>query len=250
MLKFKLLFVVIATMILGVVMFVGCDSDKGVYSSGESVSAVEANNTNQPESTYEDADNMYTWDDAYGQEIMDKAATRYTVKSYLDNYESQGYAFAPEHSFVVEGYGIPDGGTDSMLVQFVTLAMTYTPDPTRQAMYVTFTESELGFIIAPYMLSFVEPDPDAGFTVETDGVWQLNFPAEVGHYRGRSTDGPAALTLLDDYLDCLAEGTAAGCATTLLLCAPSGLAYPECVAAGCTIALIGSVIGCVFVVWG
>ena len=248
MLKFKSFFVVIATMILGVVMFVGCDADKGVYSSGKCVPIVQSNTTNQPESNDDDAVNLYTYDDAYGQEIMDKAARTYTVKSYLDAYESQGYAFAPEYSFMIEGYGIPDGGTDSMLVQFVTLAMTYTPDPTRQTMYVTFTESELGFIIAPYMLSFIEPDPDAGFFVETDGIWRLNYPAEIGHYR-KAMDGRAALTLLDDYLDCLAEGTAAGCATTLLLCAPSGPAYPECVVVGCTAAFVGSAIGCAFATW-
>ncbi len=237
-------------MIFGITMFVGCDADKGVYSSAERVPAVEANTIDQPESTYEDTAHMYTWDDAHGQEIMDKAAKTYTVKSYLDNYESQGYVFAPEHSFVMEGYGTPDGSTDAMLVQFVTLAMTYTPDPTRHAMYVTFTESKIGFIIAPYLLSFVEPDPDAGFSVEADGIWRLDFPAEIGHYRGRSADGPAAMTLWDDYWDCVKKAYIAGCGGAVVGCLITGPGYPECVSVGCVGAAVAGLIGCAFSVWG
>ncbi len=237
-------------MIFGITMFVGCDADKGVYSSAERVPAVEANITSQPESDNEDAASMHTWDDAYGQEIIDKAAKTYTVKSYLNTYVSQGYAFAPEHSFMMEGYGIPDGGTDSMLVQFVTLVMTYTPDPASQAAYVTFTESELGYIIAPYVLSFVEPDPDEGFSVETDGIWRLDYPAEIGHYRGRATDIGLSVDISQEYLRCVRNGTVATCAAAVVGCLWTGPGYPKCVAAGCTAAFVGSVIACAFIHYG
>jgi hypothetical protein len=50
----------------------------------------------------------------------------------------------------------------------------------------------------------------------------------------------------DSFLNCVEEETAAGCATALFGCAFSGPAYPECVAVGCTVAFVGSVIHCAF----
>ncbi len=141
--------------------------------------------------------------------------------------------------------------------------MTYNSDLERQAMYITYVVCELGFVIAPYMLSFVEPNPDAGFYLETEGVWRLNYPAKIGRCQisitpGLSeTYGPNATfdevmisSLLDDYLDCVASGTAATCATALVVCGASGPAYPTCVAAGCAAGFVGSLIGCAFSVLG
>jgi hypothetical protein len=208
----------------------GCSSNKGVDAPATEALDHSGVNDDQNENVGEETAVIYTWDDSYGQEIINKVVKTQPVQTYMDTYKSQGYRFAPHLSFELEGYGTPEGESDSTLVRFVTIAMTYQPDTLRQAMYITHTECEVGFIVAPYMLSFVEPEPNQGFFVVADGIWRLNYPAQVYFNRGANS---STLTLLDDYLDCVAATTADVCLSSITLCPWMPMAYPQCVAFGC-----------------
>jgi hypothetical protein len=179
-----------------------------------------------------------------GQGIIFQTANSSLIKPYMENFETLGYSFAPGYSFVVEGCGSPEAdSTDTIHVQIVDLAMVNTADTTT-AVYIRYVKCELGGVIAPYMLSFVEPE-EPGFEYVTDGVWQKNYPATVTV--GVKSHEPMAATIYD-FLDCVATGTAGGCAGAIMGCAFTGPAYPACVATGCVMAFFVSVATCALTV--
>ncbi|MFQ6008106.1 MAG: hypothetical protein ACE5K8_04055 [Candidatus Zixiibacteriota bacterium] len=177
-----------------------------------------------------------------GQTSIDKVLNSPFVRPYLDEFNAQGYHFAPGYSYAVEAYVHTADTTDSIAISIVEVAMISDTDTTRAA-YVRYFKSEVGHIITPYLLSFMEPD-EGGFEYVTEGIWQMFLPGEVVPAIGKTRQRMAAN--LDSYLDCVETETAAGCATALTACAFSGAAYPECVAGGCAAALVASVVHCAF----
>ncbi|MEW5795048.1 MAG: hypothetical protein AB1772_01680 [Candidatus Zixiibacteriota bacterium] len=132
--------------------FWGCNSDTGIDGPAPFVpneSEIKLNdyfdvNDNPLANNTDNAAVLHTWDDSHGRLYITKAASSYAVRSRMSDLESLGYRFSPDHSFELEDYGIPENSGRAILVRFVTIAMTYQPDPTRQAMYITYAECELG----------------------------------------------------------------------------------------------------------
>lgn len=164
------------------------------------------------------------------------------VQPYLEEFQVQGYHFSPGHSFVVESFVFSNDTTDSVHFTIVEIAMLNDTDTTRAA-YIRYSKSELGHIISPYMLSFVDP-AEPGFEYVTDGIWRKHLPGEVVPAFGKNRQVMAAT--LDGFLDCVAEKTAIGCAVALITCGVSGPLYPKCVAAGCAGAFVYAVVSCAF----
>ena len=225
-------------------LMVGCNSQRATEAPVE--------NDRLPQVTEEevrtDEDNggvqVMTSATSSGQGIIFQTANSSLIKPYLENFETLGYSFVPGYSFVVEGCGSPEAdSTDTIHVQIVDLAMVNAADTTT-AVYIRYVKCELGGVIAPYILSFIEPE-EPGFEYVTDGVWQKNYPATVT--LGVKSLEPMAATL-DDFLDCVATGTAGGCAGAIAGCAFTGPAYPTCVAAGCATAFFVSVATCALTV--
>jgi hypothetical protein len=157
-----------------------------------------ANNENTPvarvteNETYSDdfADvDLLTTSGIVGQTAIDKVLNSPFVRPYLEQFNAQGYHFAPGYSFDVEVYVHSPDTTDSIAVSIVEVAMVSDTDTTRAA-YVRYFKSELGHIITPYLLSFV-PTDEPGFEYVTDGIWQKFLPGGVVPAIGknRETDG-------------------------------------------------------------
>jgi hypothetical protein len=196
-----------------------------------------------------DDGNLYFYTDPYGAEIITQTAELPRVQSYLAQYTAMQYSLQPAYSFVMEGYVHDDETNDSTFVQHVTLAMVWSPDTTRQAMYLTYSETSKGQVVAPYKLSFIEPEPLGGFRKIAEGLWRLNYPADVYLNwigRNRTIDRSEPLTL-DTFLDCVEEETMFGCGVAIVACAVTLAFEPACAAAGCGAALIGATLHCAYV---
>ena len=178
---------------------------------------------------------------------IDRALATSFVQAEIAHYDSLGYSYAPMYSFVLQGYGTPEGYDDSILCQFVTLAMTFDEAPEQQAVYIQYVSCELGGILAVYMLAFDEWRP--GFVWVTDGVWQKDISVRVIPGVGRHSSVNASSDRINDYLDCVRAGAAAGCSAAIVYCAISGPGFPACAAAGCAGAIVVAAIGCLFTVF-
>ncbi len=185
---------------------------------------------------------ILTTSGATGWTSIDKVLGSPFVQPYLEEFGAQGYHFAPGYSFAVEAYVHSPDTTDSIAFSMVEVAMVNDSDTTRAA-YIRYSKCELGHIITPYLLSFVPPD-EPGFEYVTDGIWQKFLTGKVVPAFGKNREPMAAS--LDGYLDCVEAGTTAGCFVAIASCAYVGPSYPECVATGCALALVASVISCTF----
>jgi|GEM_PF-6561581 len=224
-------------------MFLGCNSDHSSNYIEEDEYTTQENSEYYFDEEDVNTSGFYSSSDPYGNDVITTTLNRSGIQRYLTELESDGYYFSREYSFVQEGNGTPENSEDSIFAQFITLAMLNSIDTTRAA-YILFSTCELGSIVSKYILSFVEPDPDEGFDFVTDGIWRLNYPSTV--YYDKKQMSVASGVLIYDYLDCVEAGTAAGCATALIVCAFTGPAYAMCVAIGCATAFIASAIGCLF----
>jgi hypothetical protein len=231
-------------------MMVGCNVDRATDTANDlgEPSLLTARSEQDDQSV--GSDYFRTPTDRIGGNVIDSLVNLSHLQPYLEDFSSLGYSYSRQYSFVEEAYGVPEWSTDSVLVRFITLAMVYAPDTMRQAAYIMYVESELGFVIAPYVLSFVPPEPYGDFHYITECVWQLDYPIEV--YRAvnsiKGSSSPTACSIFK-FLDCWRENTAAVCAGALILCGVTGPGYPECVAAGCGGAALGSAVGCAFSTW-
>lgn len=171
------------------------------------------------------------------------------IEAIVDSLYTDGYRFSRTYSFAQSTYAVSDDGTDSVFVNRVTLAFVYAADTTEKAAYVDIIDCEYGRIISPYLLSFVEPSGQEPWAAVADGVWQFDYPAAVYPARAQGErDGNAASfdAQIFEYLDCVRNTTAIGCATALVACAFTGPAYPECAAIGCGTAFVYALIDCAF----
>ncbi len=240
--------IVIFMMIAILNMTIGCSEERSANYAGDAVGSSQLEEGVAPVAEFAaiHADLGAPSDSA---EVVLRARTLTRLQPYMSIFQSWGYGYSAEHSFYESGWGTPAGEVDSVQVHFITLAFVPNNGSISHASYISYTESTLGTIVAPYVLSFVEPEPDQGFRMEVEGVWRADYPGEVVSFRSRIPGQMAAEFDINAYLDCVSKGTAAGCATALVLCAASGPAYPACAASGCAGAAIGSAIGCAFAQW-
>lgn len=192
----------------------------------------------------EDTPGFYTSADPYGQNLILETFNRTGIQKHLLDFVEEGYEFSREYSFALEGYGTPEGYEDSVLALFITIAMINPSDSSRAA-YLFYSTCEFGSIVSKYILSFVEPNPEDDFEFVTDGVWRFNYPSVV-YYDKKQMDISSSVATIYDYLDCVEEGTAAGCAAALMGCAFASPGYPACAAGGCASAFLASALLCLF----
>lgn len=168
------------------------------------------------------------------------------VSPAVEDFRQMGYELSLGHCFMQEAWDTPDWMTDSVKVTIHTIAMAYPADEMGRAAYVMYITSQLGTIVAPYEIVFVDQCWEPGFVCIGEGVWQKNYPA-------LDVIGPrthiAAVCTIYDFLDCWREKAAAGCAIAIAGCAVTGPGWGACAAAGCGVAIVASGIECAFETW-
>jgi len=192
-------------------------------------------------------DHYMSAEDPEFNEALNKILSDQLVQPYIELYKSEGYYYSAAYSFIEEGYSLSEDSTDSTYIRSVTLAMLYTPDTSIQAKYIMYINTDIGEIILPYILSFVDPGSNSGFTYITDGVWKKYLDGEILPRKGYENN--PMVTTFSDFLDCVAEESAAGCAVAMIGCAATGPGFPSCAAAGCAIAIVGAIVHCALTSW-
>jgi hypothetical protein len=185
------------------------------------------------------------------------------VKETIDKFSAEGYALDPGNSYVVEGVGVPEGGTDSIAVAVVNLIMRFVADSSRSFVMISHITSvdhaNLPVLVRTSIWSFVPPEYDAEAYDQVhlgtgeDGAERYLWVKEYISPFGTSTDNTVFLPVAwswKRWIRCVAAESIAGCAAAAILCIPSGPAYPACLDIGCKAAVSFAVIHCTFREWG
>lgn len=174
------------------------------------------------------------------------------IEAIVDSFYVDGYRFSRTYSFAQSLYAEWDDGADSVFANRITLAFVYAADTTEKAAYVDIIDCEYGRVISHYLLSFVEPSGPGSWIGVVDGVWQLDYPADVypARVQGERDGNRATLQAkIFDYLDCVRREAAWMCGSAVALCIWTGPAYPECAALGCAAGSITAAMKCAFQVY-
>jgi len=226
---------VVFFMVAMLTLVVGCDEEQPLI--------FEPNQS----STDDSSEGFYmSGEDPECNNILNEVLSYTDIQPYLELFKSEGYYYSSAYSFIEEGYSISEDGLDSIYIRSVTLAMLYSPDTTIQAKYIMYIKSDIGELIVPYILSFVDPGSNSGFTFITDGIWKKYLEGEVLSKKGYINN--PLITSFSEFLDCVAEESAAGCAIAIIGCTLTGPSWPACAAGGCALAIVGSVIHCALTV--
>ncbi len=183
---------------------------------------------------------------AYGDgndERINEVAEFSVVRGQLERFETMDYQYTPQFSFAVSGTVVPEGMADTFHGEVVNLVMEFVPDTLPNAVHVAYFDSpELGQFVQSSILTAIAPHPDSGYVRVDDtlSLWCKSFrPIE---FRGHSE--PLALWSWDTWYWCTVKKAIAGCAAAAAGCVVSGPLWPECAAAGCSMAFIGAAVYC------
>ena len=168
------------------------------------------------------------------------------MKTHIAQMEAQGFRLSYENCCILEGQTHPPDDNDTLIaMEIYAISMEFPGDTTLAALITHASNIDLGWVVQTQILSSVEREEYEYIDLGDGGIWWKGFMPDysMNLYPDFPVASKASFTW-KEWFKCVAEGSAAGCASAAYGCKAMPVAFVPCFIVGCGGTILGAMVGC------